>query len=101
MREALSGPEVPDFFREALPLLWLFFSWHLVAIAVPLLLAAVTNPRWFFPVSIFCGLVAMGDFFWGYQVAGWFPGSFILLLVVAALSATTVLLKKEGDPYTP
>ncbi len=92
IREALAGAEIPEFFAQALPMIWLFFSWHLVVFALPLLWAAISNPTWFLPASIFCGVVALGDFFWVYSVAGWFPGTAILLLVVAALGITTVVL---------
>ena len=92
VRQALSGADVPAFFAEALPTIWLFFSWHLVVVAIPLLWASVRNPPWFLQASIFCGFVALVDFFWVYSVAGWFPGTLVLLLVVAGLMITTLLL---------
>lgn len=97
VREALAGAEIPEFFAQALPIIWLFFSWHLVVVAVPLLWASITNPPWFLPASIFCGVVALGDFFWVYSVGGWFPGTVVLLLVVAALGATTIGLVRGGN----
>ena len=97
VRKTLSEAAVQGFFADALPIIWLFFSWHLVAMAVPMLWAAVTNPRWFLPASIFCGTVALGDFFWVYSVAGWFPGSILLLLVVAALAITSIVLTRGNQ----
>lgn len=94
VREALTGDQVPEFFAHALPIIWLFFSWHLVAMAAPLLWASITNPSWFLPATFFCGLVALGDFFWVYSAAGWFPGTVVLFLVVAALGATTIVLAR-------
>lgn len=97
VRRVLSDAEVQGFFAEALPVIWLFFSWHLVAIAVPMLWAAITNPGWFLPALVFCGLVALGDFLWVYSVAGWFPGTVILLLVFVALLVTTIVLLRGND----
>ena len=92
VRDALNNAEVVTFFAEALPVIWLFFSWHLVVMAMPMLWAAIANPGWIMPAAIFCGVVALGDFFWVYSVAGWFPGTLILLLVVVSLGITAFLL---------
>jgi len=92
VKEVLNTTQIPEFFAQAFPILWLFFSWHLVVIAVPLLWASITSPRWFLPASAFCGVVVLGDFFWVYSVAGWFPGTVVLLLAVVSLAATTTIL---------
>ncbi len=100
LREALSSSNVPEFFEEALPTIWLFFSWHLAVIAIPLLWASLTGPRWFLPASIFCAAVALGDFFWVYSVAGWFPGTVLLLLVAALAAAAAILARGKGRSAT-
>lgn len=95
LSDVLASSDVPDFFVAALSAQWLFFSWHLAAISVPLLWAALSNPSWFLAATIFCCAVSLGDFFWVYSVAGWFSGSFILLAVVLALVVTSALLVRR------
>ena len=98
VRAALEGAQLSDFFGHALPIVWLFFSWHLAVVAVPMLWASLTNPSWFLPAAVFCGAVALGDFFWVYSAAGWFPGSLILAAVAVALAVVCIsLLRSKGD----
>ncbi|MDJ0656138.1 MAG: hypothetical protein QNJ40_18390 [Xanthomonadales bacterium] len=80
------------FFAQALPVIWLFFSWHLIVLSIPLLWASIAKPAWFLQAAFFCGLVALGDFFWVYSVTGWFPGTVLLSIVVASLAVTTMIL---------
>ena len=95
VRAAVEKAQMTGFFAEAFPVLWLFFSWHLMVIAMPLLWAAIKSPSWFFQACIFCGLVALGDFFWVFSLAGWFPGTIILLSVVGLLLAVCVILTRK------
>ena len=85
VRTALSGLEISEFLARALPTIWIIFSWHLVVLAVPLLVTAFTSTRWLLPVTIFCGVVTLGDFLWVFSVARWFPGTFLLISVVFLL----------------
>lgn len=101
VREVVGAVELPGFFAAALPVLWLFFSWHLVILAAPLLVASAANPRWFVPAAGFCGAVALGDFFWIFGVAGWFPGTVIQLVVVALLAASAGLHLRANRASRP
>lgn len=76
----------PDLVR-ALNGLWLFFSWHMLVLCVPPIWAAAVGRSWFRPVLLFCGAVTLGDFIWVLWLAGWFPGT--VILVVAALCLLT------------
>lgn len=94
VRKALAEGQIEGFFGAALPVIWLFFSWHLLVMAVLLLWAALTRPIWFLPAMIFAGAVTLGDFLWVYSVAGWFPGTIGLALALAfAVSAAVVHAK--------
>ena len=95
VRELLAANNITGFFGEALPVIWLFFSWHLVILATPLVWASITNPHWFFPASAFCSVIVIGDFFWVYSIAGWFPGTIILCCTIVSLITTAILLRVE------
>ena len=96
IRTALSGLELSEFLMRALPTIWMVFSWHLVVLAVPLLVTAFLSNRWLLPVTMFCGAVTLGDFFWVFSVARWFPGTFLLICVVILL-AISVLAQLRGN----
>ncbi len=76
----LASASVPPELAEALTGTWLFFSWHLLVLGVAALWAAISGAGWLRPVLLFCGVVAIGDFLWVLSVAGWFPGTVLLLL---------------------
>lgn len=99
LEQALSTAALPEFFADAIPVQWLFFSWHLLVLAAVLLTAAAAHPRWYLPAVAFCGLVTLGDFFWVFHVAGWFPGT-VVLLGVAALLLVAAVLKARATRVT-
>lgn len=81
----LASYSVPSELVAAAGALWLFFSWHLAVIGLAALAAAVSGAGWLRPVVLFCGVVAMGDFLWVLSLAGWFPGTVLLLLAALGL----------------
>ena len=95
VRNALSGQEISEFLMQALPTIWMVFSWHLAVMAVPLLVTAFLKTRWLFVITIFCGTVALGDFFWVFSAAGWFPGTYLLISVVLLLVISAILQFRE------
>jgi len=101
VRSALAGAELSEFLTRALPTIWFVFSWHLVVVAVPLLVAAFLGTRWLLPVTVFCGAVTLGDFFWVFSVARWFPGTFLLVSVVLLLVVSAIVqLRGNRAPAT-
>lgn len=92
----LAQAGVEGFFGAALPVMWMFFSWHLVVIALPMLLGAITNPPWFLPAAIFCGTVVLVDFFWVYSITGWFPGTIGLLLAFTTFAGACAVLLRSN-----
>ncbi|MGJ8662102.1 MAG: hypothetical protein ACSHWU_00565 [Marinicella sp.] len=85
LQDALAKTQLPTFFVQVVPVQWMFFAWHLTALAIPLLWASARNPYWFLPAVIFCGVVVLGDFIWVYSATGWFPGTVVLLTVAVML----------------
>lgn len=81
----LDGSALPPELAAALGGLWLFFSWHLAAVGLAALGAAVSGSPWLRPVVLFCGLVALVDLLWVLGLAGWFPGTLLLLLAALGL----------------
>ena len=53
VNSTLVSAGVSGFFAEALPKQWLFFSWHLAVLSVPLIWAALRQPGWFLPATTF------------------------------------------------
>lgn len=83
---ARSLESAPPDLQRLLPGVWLFFSWHLLALAGAIVATAVASPPWARPVIWGCAVVAIVDTVWVSVIAGFFIGS--SLLVVAALSIT-------------
>ena len=100
LEDALSNTSLPTFLIEGIPILWLFFSWHLFVVAVPLLWLAVRLPSWSLPIALFCGVVVLGDFIWVFSVAGWFPGTIALAVVAASILLASILLSRDTNAAT-
>jgi hypothetical protein len=96
LNATLASSGVSGFFAEALPMQWLFFSWHLSVIAVLLIWVALSSPKWSLPAAIFCTAITFGDFLWVFSVAGWFPGTMILFGVAVVLLFVSVTLYRAG-----
>ncbi len=60
--------------------LWMFFSWHLFAVGVAAVLAAIVGSTWLRPAILFCAVVTLIDFWLLFRVTGWFPGTILILL---------------------
>jgi len=97
LEDALSNTSLPIFLVEGIPVLWLFFSWHLFVVAVPLLWLAVRLPNWSVPVALFCGVVVLGDFLWVFSVAGWFPGTIVLAVIAVSILLASIMLKRDAN----
>lgn len=88
---AVNASNMDAFFIAAAPALWMFFSWHLAVMALALSWGAVSNAIWLRAACIFVALVSIGDFFFVFSLAGWFPGTYLLLAIVVFLGlAATV-----------
>ena len=79
----VASSSASPFVKDAVPTLWLFFSWHLVAVALGILATALALQRAARPILFACSLVVAVDLCWVLSIAGIFAGS--VLLFVAAL----------------
>lgn len=84
---ALTRANVTPFVRDAMPKLWLFFSWHLIALALAALGSTRTPPATTRLILTGAALVAIVDVGWVVSVAGIFAGSVLLLLGAILLFA--------------
>lgn len=83
--DALTGLPPDSIFRGALPGIWLFFSWHLVAFAVAVAWAALRGPTSARPLVVFAALVCVIDALFVFSLAGVFIGSVVLTLAAICL----------------
>jgi hypothetical protein len=97
----VASSSLSPFFKRALPPIWLFFSWHLVAIALAVSaasfsrLAAVARP-----ILLAAAVVVAVDFLWVLSIAGLFAGTILLLTASACLFAAG-WLHAPGDSRSP
>lgn len=88
--KAVSASGIPKFMRQTLPGLWLFFSWHLLALAAAAGWAALRGTPSARPLVVFCTAVIGIDTAIVFSLNGLFVGTFMLAgatlcLLVAAL----------------
>ncbi len=88
--KAVGTPSVPEFVRRTSPGLWLFFAWHLFALATAAGWAAFAGLSSARPLLIFCTAVVIVDTVFVFSQAGLFAGTLMLAaaavcLVLAAL----------------
>jgi hypothetical protein len=89
--EVLGESEISENWKNTFSGLWLFFGYHLAVIALFALTAAVLKRNWLPAVTTFCAVATLCDFIWVYLLAGWFPGTYLLLLIVVLFSAGAYL----------
>jgi len=97
----ITSSSVAPFVKSAVPTLWLFLSWHLVAVALAVLaglLAAQPTTR---GVLLGCSLVTLIDFGWVFSIAGFFAGSALLLFAALCLLAGGALLPRGHAKAAP
>ena len=88
--KAVSASGIPKFIRQTLPGLWLFFAWHLLALAAAAGWAAFRASPSARPLVVFCTAVVGVDTAFVFSQAGLFAGTLMLAgaavcLLLAAL----------------
>lgn len=84
---AIAEAPVDAFVRDVVPSLWLFFSWHLAALAVAAMVAAFLGATHLRPLLWFAAVVAFVDMLWVFTLAGVFIGTALLALAALCLVA--------------
>lgn len=87
LRDAVSGSTLIPFFRDAIPGIWLFFSWHLAALACALGWISLRHSHSARPLLVFAAIVVCVDTLFVISLAGFFAGTALL----AAAAACTVV----------
>lgn len=89
---AVAVPGVPEFLRKTSPGLWLFFSWHLFAVAVAASWAALRAVPSARPLLVFCAALVAVDAAYIFSQAGlFFVGT--LMLAGAAVCLFLAVLR--------
>jgi hypothetical protein len=93
---ALQGTEVPHRIISALKAVWLFVSWHWIAVDIFALIAAFarTSPRR--TILLLCGLIPLVDAAGAFYAIGPFIGDELLTVAALAFLASAALF-----PPTP
>jgi hypothetical protein len=92
----LRGTDIPPRIASALKAVWLFASWHWIAVDIFALIAAFarTSPRR--TILLLCGLVPLVDAAGAYYAIGLFIGDELLAVAALAFLASAALF-----PPTP
>lgn len=80
--------------KAAAPALWLFFSWHLVALALSILAAALTLKHSARSVLFACSFIVTIDLCWVLSIAGVFAGTGLLFTAALCTFAAASLSPK-------
>ena len=94
--EAVADQALGPFYSRALPGVWIFFSWHLIALALGAAWMAARGAAAARPLLVFLALVAMVDTVFVASAAGpLFAGT--LILAAAALALAIAALRWHAD----
>jgi len=85
--EAVNRSALSPFFRKSLPGIWLFFSWHLIAVASALGWVSLRGSRSARPLLVFAAVLVCVDTLFVFSLAGFFAGTALL----AAAAACTLI----------
>jgi len=88
--DGVSASALSPFFRRALPGIWLFFSWHLVALAFGLGWASIRGSSSARPLVWFIALLASADTLFVFSLAGFFAGTALLSFAAIGLIVAAV-----------
>lgn len=88
--KAVSAAGIPPFLRQTSPGLWLFFAWHLLALAALACWAGVRGIPSARPVLVFCTAMVIVDTAFAYSLGGLFEGTFMLAASAVLLLAATL-----------
>lgn len=92
--DTVATSAISPFFRKALPGIWLFFSWHLVALAFGLGWASLRGSGSARPLVSFIAILACADTLFVFSLAGLFAGT--VLLSGAAICVVIAAVRWPG-----
>jgi hypothetical protein len=83
--ESIAGTAASPFVQRMVPGLWLFFSWHLIALGCGMLAAAWRGGAAMRALVWFAAVVVLVDTLWVLRLAGLFAGTALLALATLCL----------------
>jgi hypothetical protein len=92
--DGVQASSLSPFFRRVLPGIWLFFSWHLVALALGLGWASIRGSSSARSLVWFIAVLVCADTFFVVSLAGFFAGT--ALLSAAAISLVIAAVRWPG-----
>ena len=98
LRAEVEKSTLSSFYRNSLPGIWLFFSWHLTAVACALAWVSLRTSPSARPLLTFTAVLVCVDTVFVFSLAGLFAGT--VLLAVAAVCAVTAAALWGGRDAT-
>lgn len=92
----VASSSASSFVKAAAPTLWLFFSWHLIAVALGVLATALALRRAARPVLFAFSIVVAVDLCWVFSIAGVFAGTVLLFIVLLCTVGAACLSPKAN-----
>jgi hypothetical protein len=89
--QGVAASSASSFVKAAAPKLWLFFSWHLIAVALGVLVTALSLRRAARPVLFACAIIVAVDLCWVLSIAGIFAGTVLLFIAVLCIVGAACL----------
>jgi|SRR5688500_17159235 len=96
LRDEVETSALSSFYRSSLPGIWLFFSWHITAVAFALSWVSLRASPAARPLLTFAAVLVCVDTVFVFSLAGFFAGT-VLLAVAAACTVTAAALWKSHD----
>ncbi len=84
--QSIANSSADAFLKRAVPAFWIFLSWHLAALALACVWAAVRGGPAARPLVCFTALVVTGDTLWLLTQRGFFAGTALLALAAICLA---------------
>ncbi|HEX5436579.1 MAG TPA: hypothetical protein VFW98_05450 [Gemmatimonadaceae bacterium] len=88
--KAVSVAGMPPFLRQTSPGLWLFFAWHLLALAAVACWAGLRGVQSARPLLVFCTAMVIVDTAFAYTLGGVFVGTLMLAAAAVLLLGATL-----------
>lgn len=94
--KAVAVAGMPPFLRQTSPGLWLFFAWHLLALAAVACWAGLRGTQSARPLLMFCTIMVIADTAFAYSLGGLFEGTFMLAAAAVLLLVATLRWSTRG-----
>lgn len=94
--KAVAVAGMPPLLRQTSPGLWLFFAWHLFALAAVACWAGLRGTESARPLLVFCTAMVIADTGFAYSLGGLFEGTLMLAAAAVLLLGATLRWSTRG-----